>query len=74
MAQENSTTPFWHWVTFAMDHSGKYHNSLADLGDASRKLACRADVILASECFDFDGSGSGETNKSVYQGGGRQSK
>ena len=31
----------------------KYHNSLADLGDASRKLACRADVLLASECFDF---------------------
>ena len=57
-----------------MDHSGKYHNSLADLGDASRKLACRADVILASECFDFNGSGSGERNKSVYQGGGRQSK
>ena len=53
MARENSTTPFWHCVTFAIDQSGKYHNSLADLGDASRKLACRADVLLASECFDF---------------------
>ena len=74
MARENSTTPFWHWVTFAIDQSGKCHNSLADLVDASRKLACRADVILASECFDFSGRGSGERNKSVYQGGGRQSK
>ena len=66
IARENSTTPFWHCVTFAIDQSGKYHNSLADLGDTSRKLACRADVILASECFDFNGSGSGERNKSVY--------
>ena len=61
------------------DGSRKFHNTLLTLCNFCHRSiwkisACRADVILASECFDFNGSGSGERNKSVYQGGGRQSK